>query len=1014
MVEVKNKTKSKKKGKKVWRWLWAGFIVLILAVVFGVPVLLSSGFARRMIVAKINGSIDGHAEMGGFSMSWWRGIRVRDFRFQGNDGRMKVEVDGISTKPHYASLLGGNLSLGSTQIDRPVVEINLPEKHNGKSESAHDKVHSGGSSGTVGLPVSRIDLIVNNGSFKVTDSQARTSKISSINSRLKLRPPGERTYASASMSVSDGSKPAKVRVQGDIAVDKKKGWTLEGAGGEFSVDVNGLDLESLGALFALAGVEIDAKGTVSGKLESTITEGELSKVTAVLSGKGIEVGGAALKGDILNTPQLGVKIELQRQGDLIKVDKLEADGTWLWCKLSGVVPTTFDALEQFVKPDSPYNLQGSFGCDVAAAAAQIPHVLGLKEGMKVTSGKVRGKVDTTTQAGHKSLVCSASLSELGGVVDDKKVGLSAPVDAAVQVTSDGGVLKFDKLDVSSSFMNLTGSGTAERLKYEAQADLVKLQSELGQFVDMKGYKLSGSAWEKGEIGIVNDRITMKGNSGIEDFRVTSPNGVSAYEPKAAINFSMAVEPNLGIISIDMLKMTAGLGEIEVSDSVVAMGEKAQKETRLGISVRQLDIGKLGQFGKVFGYFPEKAELGGVVDANMVLGSNRQQFSVMTDAAKVKGLKVAWPGKKPFEQEDVFVTLDVKGDTAKKTISVKKFRLISPQIKIEGQMEQRSDKDKMKLSGKADMEYDWKALTGMLGAYLPAGLELEGARKDSLSFSSEYSQKQGDGLVENLNTRAALGFDKGGYMGLNFGPTQVEVEVAKGVLQVKPFSTKVNNGRLNFSARANLKEKPAVLKTVKPMQIIDDVEITDEMGSKLFSFLNPVFGDVAGVSGMVDFNCTELSIPLGGEAAENLVVEGTIAMKNVQLKGGGFVTTLFKLFGRGIPSQNFTLQPTLFTVRDGAVRYDNMQIDVGDNPFNFSGRIGLDKRVDMTVTVPWTLEGETARTGRSTKGERVSLPLMGTTDKIKIDTAALLKLQLQKQLKKRIGDEILKGIGDILK
>jgi len=1014
MAEVKSKANGKKK-RKVWRFVLAGLIVLILVVVLGVPVLLSSNFARRVMVSKINNAIDGRAELGRFSMSWWRGIRVRDFRFEDSSGMTKVAVDRISTKPDYASLLGGSLSLGRTRIDRPRIEIDLRKQAGGKSEKSSEVAGERAGSGVIALPIQQIDLVVTNGSFKVTDKQAKTSEIGEINSRVKLRPPGKPTYASASMSILGSSVPGKVEVEGDIAAEKKKGWTLENASGKFSADVNGLDLESLGALFALAGVEIDAKGTISGKLESTIKQGKLSDVKGVIKGQGIEVGGFGLENDRLKMPRLNINIELQRQGELMRADRFEADGTWIWCELRGVVPTTFEALEGFVKADSPYNLKGSFGCDVAVAAAQVPHVLGLKEGMKVTSGKLQGKVDTITRSGHKALVCSASLSELGGIVEEKQVGLSEPVEAVVEVTSEDAVLKFDKLDVSSSFMKITGTGTAELLMYEAQVDLGKLQSELGQFVDMKGYEVSGSAWEKGEIGMVDGKITMEGNSGIEEFRVNSPNGVSAYEPKAAIDFSLVAEPNRGIFSIDLLKIAAGLGEIGITDSVVAISDEADEGTRLGVSIRHLDLAKLGQFGKVFGHLPAEAELAGVADANVLVSSKDEKFALVTDLARVKGLKMTWPEKKPFEQENVLVTLDVTGDMAEKTIFVKNFRLISPQIKIEGQMEQSVEKDKKKLNGKVDLEYDWKTLTGMLGAYLPSRLELEGMRKDSVTFSSEYSDKEGDSLAANLNTKAAVGFDKGSYMGLNFGPTEVAVEIAQGLLEVKPFSAEVNNGRLNFGAKANLREKPALLKTTEPIRIVEDVQITDEMGRKLFSFLNPVFGDVAGMSGVVDFNCTELSIPLGGEAAENLVVEGTVSMENVRLKGGGFMMTLFKLFGKSDPGQDFRVHPTAFSVRDGVVRYDNMQIDVGDNPLNFGGKIGIvDKRVDMTVTVPWTIEGETIRAGSSRMGDRVSLPLTGTTDKIKIDTAKLLESQLRKRLEKEIGDTILKGIEDIFK
>ena len=46
----------------------------------------------------------------------------------------------------------------------------------------------------------------------------------------------------------------------------------------------------------------------------------------------------------------------------------------------------------------------------------------------------------------------------------------------------------------------------------------------------------------------------------------------------------------------------------------------------------------------------------------------------------------------------------------------------------------------------------------------------------------------------------------------------------------------------------------------------------------------------------------------------------------------------------------TIHPTVVTVRNGVVSYDDMQIDVGDNPINFSGRITLElESTDVRVS-----------------------------------------------------------------
>ena len=100
-----------------------------------------------------------------------------------------------------------------------------------------------------------------------------------------------------------------------------------------------------------------------------------------------------------------------------------------------------------------------------------------------------------------------------------------------------------------------------------------------------------------------------------------------------------------------------------------------------------------------------------------------------------------------------------------------------------------------------------------------------------------------------------------------------------------------------------------------------------------------------------------------------------------------------------------LHSTDFTLQNGFLRYDNMQIDIGDNPVNFRGVIGLDKSLDMGVTLPYTIAGRTVRVG-SQSSNRITLPLTGTIDDPKLDTGKLIE-EAGKNL-------LLEGLGEILK
>jgi hypothetical protein len=199
-----------------------------------------------------------------------------------------------------------------------------------------------------------------------------------------------------------------------------------------------------------------------------------------------------------------------------------------------------------------------------------------------------------------------------------------------------------------------------------------------------------------------------------------------------------------------------------------------------------------------------------------------------------------------------------------------------------------------------------------------------------------------------------------------------------------------------------------LKTPGPIDVAKNIQINKETTDKLLMYVNPIFANVVDVSGLANFSCRKLSIPLASDAQNDIEVIGTISANKLQLQASDLLGQILAIAG-GTAREEITIHPTNFTLQKGFLRYDDMQVDVGNNPVNFKGVIGLDKSLDMEVTLPYTTSGRTARVGRET-GDRITLPLKGTITSPKLDTAKLLEQQLQKQLE----EQLRKGLEGILR
>jgi hypothetical protein len=994
----------KKTGKKMLKLVSACIVVLILSAVFLVPAFVSSKKGRKIILTKINNSIDGKTDFAGLSMGWFKGVRITGFSFNDSHGQTSVKAKQIATKPHYGSILSGSVSLGQTTIDEPRVEINLKNRQPKETAGPGPKTTARTQSTPIVLPIKKMDLVINNGNLKVTDQYAKTAELSQINSRVNLRPPGQETSFSLHTIVASAGKESKIQAEGRVSPGKaNKDWTLEGTSGNVSVQVTDLDLPSLAPFLALAGVEIQAEGMLSGSISSEVKDGHFENLSADIKAKNLDITGPLLKGDRLKTDSLDVNAKLKREQKMIRIENLDITTDWLKAQAAGSVPATFDSFSEFLQSDS--SLAGSFELDAARVLSQMPKTFGVKEGMKVTSGKLSGTVSTATKDGKRKLTGNVSLAELKGTVDDKNIALQQSVKADVEITAEKDKVIFDKVSATSSFGKIDCTGTGEALKYNASINLASLQSELGQFIDIGQYKMSGELSANGDASIGKDKVAASGSSTVKNLLLSSAEGVSASEPMANITYSLFAEPNKGILNIGSVKVNASLGEVSIKDAVLPLNKKAAKPMALAISANKVDLKKLQPFAVLLASFPKEMQLAGIARSDVSISSEKQGYRILTDATHITNLKVIYPEKQPFEANDVSIVFDTEVNPEQKTINVKKFQLISPQIKIhKGELNQNNKGDKTRLEGRLDCEYDWAAVSTVAAPYLPQGLIVEGQRKDTISFNSEYPTAQKDKLLENMNTKAKAGFSKARYMGLNFGPTDVNFQIQGGLLKIAPFSTAVNNGQFSFASEANFKDKPALLKTTGPIQMAKDIQITNEIAAKLLMYVNPIFANATKVSGLANFHCERLAIPLKKENKNDLEVIGTISVNQLQLEGSDLLGQMLSLAGGKTPGQRFTLQPTRFVLQKGLLQYDDMQLDVGNNPVNFKGAIGLDKRLNMTVTLPYTTSGRTARTGEKTD-ERISIPLTGSIDKPKLDTGKLLEDQLKKQLE----DQLKKGL-----
>jgi hypothetical protein len=425
-----------------------------------------------------------------------------------------------------------------------------------------------------------------------------------------------------------------------------------------------------------------------------------------------------------------------------------------------------------------------------------------------------------------------------------------------------------------------------------------------------------------------------------------------------------------------------------------MAKGAKEPMSLTASAANVDLAKLQPYLVMAKAISKDIQLGGIAQSDVTVGFAGDSFRLTTESTKIANLMVKAPGKEPFMQNPVELALDAEVNPATKNWTIK-ADITSPNIKIKGSFQQKTDGQTSDLQGNAQLDYDWKTLSSMLSAFMPSALVMEGKRKDTVSFSSRYPAGKTDAMMANLNAQTKLGFDRAGYMGLNIGATNVDIKVDKGLLVMAPFTTTVNNGQFNFGGTADFKQKPALFKLARPMYIVKDVQLNDEIANKLLARVNPVFAGALSVSGVANFDCNGLAVPITGGRPEDVDIAGTVSLTQVKMQPTGLLGAILSASGAS-SGETMTIHPTPFVVRDGFVRYTNMQMDIGNTPVNFAGSVPLDadRQIEnLSITLPFAARGGIVKTDEQEGSRRITAYVKGTPRRPELDIGKTVQEEL---------------------
>jgi len=1020
-MQTDNNVPGKKSSKvsivKIILWMLFFIFLFFLIPFFGVPAYLSSDSGKTLILSRVNSAIDGQVKVDSLSMGWFEGVKVQQFDFSDSTGCTKITAKELAARPKYLDLLAGRLTIDQAVIDQPRVVINISGDCAPKTETrkiivespnavasstfAETKISQASASSVADTPaallaMANIDLTVKDGDFKFTapdsNNDMQTLELRNINSKLAIRPLGSKTSFDVSMAVASGNEVSQINTVGSVKTGKNE-WSFANTSGEISLEVNDLNIATLGPLFKVLKIDVSAVGRVSAVVDAKVQKGLFENLQAQVAASNVDISGDVLKGDRIQTPSLQADIKLNTTETAVNIDKLKIEADGLTADVKGTIPKTMRSLEDFLKADSPDSLQAQFDCDVAKTFKQVKTIAGFKHDFDISYGRLSGDINTQAQNGKRTLAGKVKLWALEGKFPVKKIVLSKPVELDAKITSQQDKIYVEKFNLDSAFAKANITGTTDNMTYQARFDLAQMQSDVGQFFEINP-TLTGDANFAGKAAFAKSILSSTGSGALSKLYIKFQDGKELSESSASITYDFTSDFESGKLTVHSADIVASPGVVNVKDSIFSLKDDSAVQTQVNADIA-IELANARQYLMVFTSLDPNALFAGSASGNVLLNAKDKIVDVIVKQITVKNFSLVYPGQETFSQEYLNIAFNGRFDTVNNTRTIENLSFTSPQIKLTGKFTDTEVGKNIKTEGSLVADYNLAAASSLISPFLPSGLAATGKRSDSIWFASTYPKETPALFKSNLNAKATFGFDNAKYMGLNIGKTDFNMKIDNGLMSITPFTSVVNQGKLNFAADANLRTTPSMLKVPGTMKVFDAIQIDSNTTDALLKYSNPLFADATDISGTLTLNTDKMNFPLQSGYKNDIAITGTLSVANMHIGGSSLLSQIIQLTG-GSQNPTITVQPTKFILEKGILSYDDMPMTIDEKQVNFSGKIGLDRTMTMTVTLPWTRNSQ-----------RIKLPLKGTVDKPEIDVNQLLQDQLKQEFENQIKEGLQK-------
>jgi hypothetical protein len=450
--------------------------LLVLGTWFA-PAIVAKTSLRNRLARQALADIRGSVDVGSASLGWFSPVELRDVTVTDEAGRTVVHVPKVSSQKSLYALVRDRSAPGEFVLESPTVSV-VCEKNATNLETALAEYLKDDGQPRTG-PRTPVALRVTGGTLTITDAETgKTTRVEDI---------------SATVNVPvDRAEP--VAVQLTAATGKLDADVQHGESGSAQLRCSGLQLDTFAPLVKRFAPGLILAGAAGADLKLTWGKDATGRGTLSLNGtvgaKQLTVGGPVLSGEKLVLDSADLPLALTLVGRTLTVRKFD-----LTCDVGTLsVAGTFDPDEGGEKVLTHAGVMISADIDLARLAGKLPKLLRVRDGTELREGKL--KIALTSRADGAGAVWEGSVrtSSIHGVRDGKPIAWEEPLNVEfVGRYAAGEFPTFDKFVCTSDFLAVNVRTTHDTVQAAATVYLHQLGQRLGEFIDLGGIDLGGTA-----------------------------------------------------------------------------------------------------------------------------------------------------------------------------------------------------------------------------------------------------------------------------------------------------------------------------------------------------------------------------------------------------------------------------------------------------------------------------------------------------------------------------------------